>query len=189
MRRRAGVVQPRVARGRAGGHALLVDAAACRCGDHPRLAGRHDRLGAARLARGAADGVPPQTEYVITTAGEPVADTGGAPTVPDRAVLSVTLGEPLVKLAAFGYGVRRALSAETRNRISFEMRREIKRARKERNRDVEWSALSATAPLAWLASNARVPIAYGEHVFGVAGFLELAQRALEDLRRHPPQRR
>jgi len=86
------------------------------------------------VARGAADGVPPQTEYVITTAGEPVADTGGLPTVPDRAVLSVTLGEPLVKLAAFGYGVRRALSAETRNRISFEMRREIKRARKERRR-------------------------------------------------------
>lgn len=86
------------------------------------------------VARGAADGVPPQTEYVITTAGEPVADPGGLPTVPDRAVLSVTLGEPLVKIAAFGYGVRRALSAETRNRISFEMRREIKRARKERRR-------------------------------------------------------
>jgi hypothetical protein len=54
--------------------------------------------------------------------------------VSERAVLSVTLGEPLVKLAAFGYGLRRALSAESRNRITFEMHREVKRARKERRR-------------------------------------------------------
>jgi hypothetical protein len=87
------------------------------------------------VARGAAAVVPPQTEFVITTAGDPVAaDPGNLPAVPDRAVLSVTLGEPLVKLAAFGYGVRRALSAESRNRIAFEMRREVKRARKERRR-------------------------------------------------------
>ena len=84
--------------------------------------------------RGAAAVVPPQTEYVITTAGDPVTDPTGLPTVPERAVLSVTLGEPLVKLAAFGYGVRKALSPETRNRIAFEMRREVKRARKERRR-------------------------------------------------------
>jgi len=31
-------------------------------------------------------------------------------------------------------GVRRALSPESRNRIAFEMRREVKRARKERRR-------------------------------------------------------
>jgi hypothetical protein len=86
------------------------------------------------VARGAAAVVPPQTEYVITTAGDPVADARGLQAVPERAVLSVTLGEPLVKLAAFGYGVRRALSAESRNRIAFEMRREVKRARKERRR-------------------------------------------------------
>jgi hypothetical protein len=86
------------------------------------------------VARGAAAVVPPQTEFVITTAGDPVAEQGDLPAVPDRAVLSVTLGEPLVKLAAFGYGVRRALSAESRNRIAFEMRREVKRARKERRR-------------------------------------------------------
>lgn len=47
---------------------------------------------------------------------------------------SVTLGEPLLKAVAFGYGVRRALSPESRNRIAFEMRREVKRARKERRR-------------------------------------------------------
>lgn len=82
------------------------------------------------VSQGAATVVPAPTEYVITTAG----GTGDLPQVPDRAVLSLTLGEPLVKLAAFGYGLRKALSAETRNRIAFEMRREVKRARKDRRR-------------------------------------------------------
>jgi hypothetical protein len=77
--------------------------------------------------------VLPETEYVITTAGSP-ADRRDLPQVSERAVLSVTVGEPLVKLAAFGYGLRRALSAETRNRIAFEMRREVKRSRKARRR-------------------------------------------------------
>ncbi len=36
-------------------------------------------------------------------------------------------------LLSLGYGVRRALSAENRNRIRFEMRREVKRARRQRN--------------------------------------------------------
>ncbi len=82
-----------------------------------------------------ASAVPPKDEYLITTVGarsdEP---SGELSQVPDRAVLSVTLGEPLVKVAAFGFGLRRALSAESRNRIAFEMRREVKRARKERRR-------------------------------------------------------
>jgi hypothetical protein len=88
--------------------------------------------------------VVPPTEYVITTAGVPTGSTKGASThggsadaVPNRAVLSVTFGEPLVKAVAFGYGVRRALSAESRNRITFEIRREIRRARKQRRRDTK----------------------------------------------------
>ena len=52
--------------------------------------------------------------------------------VPDRLVLSATLGEPLVKVAALGHGLRRALSPESRNRIWFEMRREVRAARKRR---------------------------------------------------------
>ena len=63
-------------------------------------------------------------EYLITTARA------------NRVVLSATVGEPLVKLVAFAYGVRRALAPETRNRIAFEMRREVKRARKQRKRDL-----------------------------------------------------
>ena len=48
----------------------------------------------------------------------------------------MALGESLVTIASFGYGVRRALSAENRNRIGFEMRREVRRARKQRRRDL-----------------------------------------------------
>ena len=84
-------------------------------------------------SRGDASVVPARSEFVITSVGDR-SDATRLPQVPERAVLSVTLGEPLVKLAAFGYGLRRALSAESRNRITFEMRREVKRARKERRR-------------------------------------------------------
>ena len=71
--------------------------------------------------------------YVITDAGEPRPE----PTVPDRVVLSATVGEPLVKVVAFGHGLRRALSAESRNRIWFEVRREVRRARKQRRREMK----------------------------------------------------
>jgi hypothetical protein len=71
--------------------------------------------------------------YVITDAGQPRPE----PTVPDRVVLTATVGEPLVKVVAFGHGLRRALSAESRNKIWFEMRRETRRARKQRRREMK----------------------------------------------------
>jgi len=79
--------------------------------------------------------------FVITDAGEPRPE----PTVADRVVLSATLGEPLVKAVSFGHGVRRALSAESRNRIWFEMRREVRRARKQRRREMKdaWRQMRA----------------------------------------------
>ncbi len=101
-------------------------------------------IAAARVAEAAVP-VVPQAEYLITTAGSPGDDAKGLPAVPDRAVLSVTLGEPLVKAMAFGYGVRKALSPESRNRITFEMRREVKRARKERRRAAKRSARATAA--------------------------------------------
>lgn len=78
--------------------------------------------------------------YLITDAGDPrrgVAVPVGDPVVvPDRLVLSATLGVPLVKVAAFSHGVRRALAPETRNRIWFEMRREVRASRKRRRKAV-----------------------------------------------------
>jgi hypothetical protein len=83
---------------------------------------------------------PQLAEFVITHVGEP-GDGSDQPAgdlaVPDRLVLSATLGEPLVKVAAFSHGVRRALRAESRNRIWFEMRREVRAARKRRRRLVK----------------------------------------------------
>jgi len=80
---------------------------------------------------------PERADFVITHVGEPGDEASEDLTplaVPDRLVLSATLGEPLVKVAAFSHGVRRALSAESRNRIWFEMRREVRSARRRRLR-------------------------------------------------------
>jgi hypothetical protein len=79
--------------------------------------------------------------YVITDSGA----LRRQPTVADRVVLSATLGEPLVKVVAFGHGVRRALSAESRNRIRFEVGREVRRARKQRRREMKeaWRRMQA----------------------------------------------
>jgi hypothetical protein len=81
-------------------------------------------------------------EFVITTAGLPEPRDAAPPAVPDRQLTakeftSVALGESLVTLASLAYGVRRALSPENRNRISFEMRREVRRARKQRKADLK----------------------------------------------------
>ena len=76
--------------------------------------------------------------YVITDVGAAAdqSDPVDQVQVPDRLVLSATLGTPLVKAAAFSHGLRRAFSAESRNKIWFEMRREVRSARKRRRQDV-----------------------------------------------------
>ncbi len=60
-----------------------------------------------------------------------------APRDPDMTaarVASVTLSEPLIKVAAFTHGVRRALDEEQRMRMSATFRRELRRQRKLRRR-------------------------------------------------------
>jgi hypothetical protein len=85
--------------------------------------------GATTRADRAAEAAP----FVITHVGEDDSEQAlDALPVPDRLVLSATLGEPLVKVAAFSHGLRRALSAESRNRIWFEMRREVRASRRRR---------------------------------------------------------
>jgi hypothetical protein len=84
--------------------------------------------------RAAAEHAAPDPAWVITHVGESEADGSAVDDrrVPDRLVLSATLGEPLVKVAAFSHGVRRALSPESRNRIWFEMKRETRASRRRR---------------------------------------------------------
>lgn len=82
---------------------------------------------------------PDEPEFVITTAGSARTDevaVSAPPPVDARQFASVALGESLVRLVSLGYGVRRALSPENRNRIAFEMRREVRRSRKDRRREL-----------------------------------------------------
>ncbi|MQW74928.1 hypothetical protein GHK92_03500 [Nocardioides sp. dk4132] len=81
-------------------------------------------------------------EFVITRLGdEPAGDAGDgtaveriqpAPTVPARMFADLVLRESVVRGATLAAGVRRALAPETRNRIRFEYKREVKRSRKQR---------------------------------------------------------
>lgn len=81
-------------------------------------------------------------EYVITHVGE---RQPPAPAVPGPLFADLVLRESVVRVVSLAAGMRRALAPETRNRIRFEMRREVKRARKQRKTDLrqarrEWEA-------------------------------------------------
>ena len=94
--------------------------------------------------------VKPEASFVITGLGlENATDETPVeqPTTPIGSALfaDLVLRETVVKAASLAHGVRRALDAETRNRIRFEMKREVKRARKQRRADTrearrEWEA-------------------------------------------------
>ncbi|CAN5391198.1 hypothetical protein BH11ACT8_BH11ACT8_11210 [soil metagenome] len=83
-------------------------------------------------------------EYKITLLGdEPQAEgeavaagSEDAPLVPAPLFADLVLREGVVQAASFAAGLRRALAPEVRNRIRFEMRREVKRARKQRRADL-----------------------------------------------------
>ncbi|GHJ60984.1 hypothetical protein NOK12_35020 [Nocardioides sp. OK12] len=87
-------------------------------------------------------------EYVITHVGEhddTAVDEPDAPTVPAPLFADLVLRESAVQAASLAHGLRRALAPETRHRIRFEMRREVKRARKQRRADLraarrDWAA-------------------------------------------------
>lgn len=106
------------------------------------LAALHQRLAMleAPAARGAGvehTGRPAAAdrEFVITRLGE--SEPAGADRTPQVSIAGpafadALLRESVVHTAAFVHGVRRAVAPETRNRVWFEMRRELKRTRKAR---------------------------------------------------------
>jgi hypothetical protein len=88
-----------------------------------------------------------KAEYVITRLGD---EPESAPTLETKLFADIVLRESVVKAASFAYGVRRGLSPTNRNRIWFEMRREVRRARKERKAEEreairEWRARQRAA--------------------------------------------
>ncbi len=114
-------------RGRAERAALLAE--------QQKLSARVEELShAAATQRQLADD---HADWVITRLGEGDDDVATARPVSDQLVLSAAFGEPLVKALALGHGVRRALSAESRNQIRFEMRREVRRTRKVRRKEMK----------------------------------------------------
>lgn len=118
-----------------------------------RLAELERRLDASSAAHGsnlAAAHLPPaspdvdRAEFVITELG-PEPDPTPAPPVEARLFADIALRETVVQAASLFHGLRRALSPESRNRIGFEMKREVRRSRKQRRADVrearrEWEA-------------------------------------------------
>lgn len=99
------------------------------------LSTRVDELERSRTAPVVAPECAAEQEFVITHLGDP--DTAGpAPVVPTPVFADIVLRESAVQVATLAAGLRRALSAETRHRIRFEMRREVKRARKQRRADL-----------------------------------------------------
>jgi hypothetical protein len=65
--------------------------------------------------------------------------------VPAPVFADLLLKETVVQTASLFQGLRRALDPETRNRIRFHMRQEVKRSRKQRRAELrevrrEWAA-------------------------------------------------
>ena len=100
------------------------------------------------LQNGSLDEKPAEPEFVITRVGEPEPEP--APTVPAPVFADLMLKETVVQTASLFHGLRRALSPETRNRIRFHMRQEVKRSRKQRRSELrevrrEWAARQRAA--------------------------------------------
>lgn len=83
------------------------------------------------------------SEFVITRLGDEPGKP--VPALETRLFADVVLRESVVKAASLAHGVRRGLAPANRNRIWFEMRREVRRARKHRKAEEreavrEWRA-------------------------------------------------
>lgn len=123
---------------------LLTRRAAARAGRELAAARAEAQALADRLAlveesleRDVHRGLDPQS-YVITHLGdeEPEA-TPVVGRIDGKLFADIVARESVIKAAGLVHGLRRALTPEARNRIRFEMGREIKRARKQRRADLK----------------------------------------------------
>ena len=98
---------------------------------------------------------------MITRIGEPEPEPEPVPTVAAPVFADLLLKETVVQTASLFQGLRRALGPETRNRIRFHMRQEVKRSRKQRRAELrevrrEWAARQRAA-MAADDADARAP--------------------------------
>ena len=75
-------------------------------------------------------------EFVITELGQDEPQPEPAH-LDGPAFADVVLRETVVKAASLAHGVRRGLAPANRNRIRFEMKQEVRRARKQRRADLK----------------------------------------------------
>ena len=90
---------------------------------------------------------PTEATYVITgfpeggpdrgATSQPAVAAGVAEPIDGRLFADIVARETVVRAGGLLHGLRRALDPETRNRIRFEMRRELKRSRKQRRADLK----------------------------------------------------
>lgn len=83
-----------------------------------------------------AGAVTDEATYVVTAIAEPGTEPLDERRIEGSLFADLVLRESVVKGVSLLYGVRRALAAETRNRIRFQMRQEVKRSRKQRRIDL-----------------------------------------------------
>ena len=81
-------------------------------------------------------GVPGSEAQTTTAAGEGL-DSVVTGRIDGALFADIVARESLIKAAGFAHGLRRALSPDARNRVRFEMKREVKRSRKQRRADVK----------------------------------------------------
>jgi hypothetical protein len=105
---------------------------------HAELGDLRARIQELEHGLGARAAVTAPAEFVITGLGDEEAGEPSMPARVDGAVFADTvLRESVVKAASLAHGVRRGLAPATRNRIRFEMKQEVRRARKQRRSDLK----------------------------------------------------
>jgi hypothetical protein len=97
---------------------------------------RLDDLEQQSVVRPAARAATAPVEFVITDLGREQ-PTPALVRLDAPAFADIVLKETVVKAASLAHGVRRGLAPATRNRIRFEMKQEVRRARKQRRADLK----------------------------------------------------
>ncbi|MGC4112653.1 MAG: hypothetical protein QM747_19950 [Nocardioides sp.] len=96
----------------------------------------HESAGVSGSATPSESGATAPVEFLITDLGRPQPDPEPLH-LSGPAFADIVLKESVVKAASLVHGVRRGLAPATRNRIRFEMRLEVRRARKQRRADLK----------------------------------------------------
>jgi len=116
---------------------LRIRAGAGRIADElSLLRQRLDDLEHTRAPTPAATAPATPVEFVITDLGQQEPTPEPVP-LDGPAFADIVLKETVVKAASLAHGVRRGLAPATRNRIRFEMKQEVRRARKQRRADLK----------------------------------------------------